>query len=402
MNESISSIYAEYTTEILSKRYNECRILDEALKDNKDESVYCPVTFDGFTCWNATSAGDTAQAPCPNFVVGWDGNRTAFKECLEDGTWFRHPTSNNSWTNYTTCIDYDDLVFRQNINTLYIIGYSVSLAAIIVSLTIFFYFRNLRCTRISIHIHLFLSFVLNNVMWLVWYKTVIPETDVLTRNPIWCQLLHVVIQYLMVANYVWMFCEGLHLHLALVVVFVEDKLAMKCFIVLGWVLPAVLVAVYAGVRAASPEDCTSCWMTDSNSMWILTAPVCISLVASMVFLINVVRVLLTKLHPSSARPAPLGMRKAVRATLILVPLFGLHFILIPFRPDQGSTFERAYQTFSAILVSMQGFCVACLFCFANHDVHQTMGDRFRSFTGQHFDSIGAGTNGNTQSKDVVV
>lgn len=63
--------------------------------------------------------------------------------------------------------------------------------------------------------------------------------------------------------------------------------------------------------------------------------------------------LLTKLHPSSARPAPLGMRKAVRATLILVPLFGLHFILIPFRPDQGSTFERAYQTFSAILVSMQ-------------------------------------------------
>lgn len=72
-----------------------------------------------------------------------------------------------------------------------------------------------------------------------------------------------------------------------------------------------------------------------------------------VFLINVVRVLLTKLHPSSAHPAPLGMRKAVRATLILVPLFGLHHVLIPFRPDPGSPLEVVYQIVSAVLVSLQ-------------------------------------------------
>lgn len=71
------------------------------------------------------------------------------------------------------------------------------------------------------------------------------------------------------------------------------------------------------------------------------------------FLINVVRVLLTKLHPSSAHPAPLGMRKAVRATLILVPLFGLHHVLIPFRPDPGSPLEVVYQIVSAVLVSLQ-------------------------------------------------
>lgn len=34
----------------------------------------------------------------------------------------------------------------------------------------------------------------------------------------WCILLHLVIHYLMLANYFWMFCEGLHLHLVLVVV----------------------------------------------------------------------------------------------------------------------------------------------------------------------------------------
>lgn len=34
----------------------------------------------------------------------------------------------------------------------------------------------------------------------------------------WCVGLHLIMHYLMIANYFWMFCEGLHLHLVLVVV----------------------------------------------------------------------------------------------------------------------------------------------------------------------------------------
>lgn len=52
----------------------------------------------------------------------------------------------------------------------------------------------------------------------------------------------------MVANYLWMFCEGLHLHLALVVVFVRDAVAMRYFMALGWLVPALLVSIYAAVR----------------------------------------------------------------------------------------------------------------------------------------------------------
>lgn len=53
-------------------------------------------------------------------------------------------------------------------------------------------------------------------------------------------------------------------------------------------------------------------------MWILTIPVLILLICSTVFLINIVRVVITKLHPKSETPAPLAIKKAVRATLILV------------------------------------------------------------------------------------
>lgn len=64
-------------------------------------------------------------------------------------------------------------------------------------------------------------------------------------------------------------------------------------------------------------DCR-CWIEESHYMWILIVPVIILLVCSTIFLINIVRVLITKLHPKSASPAPLAIKKAVRATLILV------------------------------------------------------------------------------------
>lgn len=99
-----------------------------------------------------------------------------------------------------------------------------------------------------------------------------------------------------------------------------------------------------------------CWMNDSHTQWILTVPVCLSMLASLAFLINVVRVLLTKLHCNSANPAPVGLRKAVRAALILIPLLGIHHILIPFRPEPQSSWEKVYQIFSAVMVSLQVRC----------------------------------------------
>ncbi|CAH1713994.1 calcitonin gene-related peptide type 1 receptor-like isoform X2 [Aphis gossypii] len=343
----------------------------KCLKNAKPVNVtqkFCPRYFDGYACWEETLPNVTAFAPCPNYVVGFDPYRTAFKNCLSDGTWYRHPDTGIQWANYTSCVDVDDYEFRDLINSLYIFGYSVSLAALLTSLLIFFTFKTLRCTRIAIHVHLFISLALNNLTWIIWYKTVVQDLSVLQQNGIYCRSLHVALQFFMVANYMWMFCEGLHLHMALVVVFVNDVYAMRWFYAIGWGAPAVLTIVYVSWRSNS-EDTTQCWMHESHCQWVLTVPVFASILTSLLFLMNVMRVLLTKLHRNSTNPAPIGVRKAVRAALILVPLFGIHYILIPYRPKHKTTVETIYQIFSVILVSTQGLCVSVLFCFANVDVH---------------------------------
>ncbi|VDI71319.1 Hypothetical predicted protein [Mytilus galloprovincialis] len=46
-------------------------------------------------------------------------------------------------------------------------------------------------------------------------------------------------------------------------------------------------------------------------------------------------------------------KKAARATLVLIPLLGFQYLLLPMRPDHGSPFEDVYSYCSAILTSCQ-------------------------------------------------
>ncbi|XP_064095215.1 uncharacterized protein LOC135207418 [Macrobrachium nipponense] len=292
----------------------------------------------------------------------------AHKVCNEDGSWFRHPETNLTWSNYTTCIDLEDLMIRQLINNIYRAGYAVSLIALVISLFIFFYFRSLQCTRIRLHKNLFVSFILNNILWIVWYLEVADKPETVFNNTTGCQVLHILLHYFLVSNYYWMFSEGLYLHTLLVVAFVTEDHMMRWFYLLGWGAPAIIVAVYAGVRGTSTSDTQHCWIEESHYTLLLSIPVCLSILANLVFLINIVRVLVTKLRANHVPADTNGTRKAVRATLILIPLLGLHYVLMPFRPAPGSSGELVYQIVSALASSFQGFCVALLFCFCNSEV----------------------------------
>lgn len=73
---------------------------------------YCPGELDGWRlCWNATPPGQVARQPCPQNSNAW-----AFRECSLNGTWFVHPESQDGkpWTNYTQCIDTDELSVSEN------------------------------------------------------------------------------------------------------------------------------------------------------------------------------------------------------------------------------------------------------------------------------------------------
>ncbi|CAG0880207.1 unnamed protein product [Cyprideis torosa] len=329
-------------------------------------SSHCPRIFDTILCWDETPSGTIAEEPCPQRPeVGWGGDGKATKYCTENGTWWRHPLSNLSWSNYTDCVVDVSPAWNHAI-IVQLTGNSLSLIACCVGLFIFFYFRQLSCNRVLVHKNLFFSFIITNAVWIFWYKRVLTP-DVLKEGPIWCQVVHVIVHYFTVTNYFWMFCEGLYLHTLLVFAFVSEEKVIRYLYAVGWGLPAIIVTIYGVARGVEGSYTKSCWVDESPFNNIYTVPVVISIFLNLASLVNIVRVLLTKLRATpSVRGHSLSeaehqaqqnshqakaTRKAVRATLILIPLLGLHYIITPFRPDHKYTTGAVVYEFLAAIVS---------------------------------------------------
>lgn len=78
---------------------------------------------------------------------------------------------------------------------------------------------------------------------------------------------------------------------------------------------------------------------------------CFSLQVNLFFLLNIIRVLVTKLRDTHRAESNMYM-KAVRATLILVPLLGIQFVIFPWRPENRIAGE-VYEYIMHILMHYQ-------------------------------------------------
>jgi hypothetical protein len=55
---------------------------------------------------------------------------------------------------------------------------------IVIEVVSLLFYRSLRCTRIMLHINLFVSFAVNNALWILWYRLVVEQPSVLSDNEV--------------------------------------------------------------------------------------------------------------------------------------------------------------------------------------------------------------------------
>lgn len=332
------------------------------------DGLYCPALFDGWTCLNYTKAGTTAVAKCPAF---FESDELAHRYCESNGTWQIHPEAGSPWTNLTACHNNKTIpsnAVEHHLFTyiyLFLAGAAVSMGLLVISLIIFFGFRQLRCDRITIHKNLFISYFFSALTWSIYYKAVVLDGGVLLTNPVWCRVLNLIAQYFSTTNFSWMFCEGLYLHFILARALRTGKKLIKCLIVAGWTIPLILTVIYGVVRNAKPDVNEKCWSFDDVVLYIISVPIIVSTLTNICMLINIVRLLMTKLRQI---PDANQSRKAAKAILILVPLFGMQWLLFPIRPEQDSVLHDIYVHIVAVIISIQGTLVSIIFCFCNGEV----------------------------------
>ncbi|XP_022532698.1 calcitonin gene-related peptide type 1 receptor [Astyanax mexicanus] len=330
---------------------------------------YCNRTWDGWLCWGDSSPG-TAVQNCPNYFQDFDPAEKVTKVCNPDGQWFRHPDSNRLWSNYTLCSAYtkEKVSVAFTMYYLVVVGHVLSLVSLVISIFIFSYFKCLSCQRISLHKNMFMSFILNSVLMVIWFTMVFFDEQLAATNPIGCKILASLIHYTFCSNYFWMLCEGIYLHtLIIVAVFVGEQ-QLGWYYLLGWGFPVIPAVIHAVARLLFYDD--QCWISNTSLLYIVHGPIQVALVVNLFFLLNIVRVLITKLRVTHQTESSVYM-KAVRATLILVPLMGAHFILVPLQPE-GRLSKAVYEFFMNIFTHFQGLLVAIIFCFSNGEVQSAI------------------------------
>uniref|UniRef100_A0A3P8YX64 Calcitonin gene-related peptide type 1 receptor n=1 Tax=Esox lucius TaxID=8010 RepID=A0A3P8YX64_ESOLU len=360
----------ETRKKIIDSQYKCFEKMNRDLPYNKS-GLYCNRTWDGWLCWEDTPAGTVSWQNCPNYFQDFDSTEKATKICTESGQWFRHPDTNRTWSNYTLC-NYHTTGKLKMAYILYymaIVGHALSIASLMISLAIFFYFRSLSCQRITLHKNLFVSYVLNSALTLIYLIAVVNNPDVVERNPVGCKVLHFFHMYMLGCNYFWMLCEGIYLHTLIVVAVFAEEQRLHWYYLLGWGFPLVPASIHAVARKKYFDD--NCWMSvETHLLYVVHGPIMAALLVNLFFLLNIVRVLVTKLRDTHRAESNMYM-KAVRATLILVPLLGIQFVIFPWRPENRLVGE-IYDYIMHILMHYQGLLVATIFCFFNGEVQAAL------------------------------
>ncbi|XP_064614181.1 secretin receptor-like [Liolophura sinensis] len=360
--------------------------------------TYCSRVWDLILCWPDTPAGVTATQPCPAYINGFNTSARATRACLSDGSWYMKHSSNKSWTNYSSCtvpqstddvFDIPELVAAHmwRIRLIYNIGYGISMVSLVLAVFLMFYFKKLHCPRNTIHINLFLSFILRSAVSFMKENLLVQglgfQSDVIETEsgklefspdgPHWeCRLFFTIFNYILGSNYMWIFVEGLYLHTLLTVGVFSEKSGIRWYILSGWCGPLLSVIPWVIVRVFLENDL--CWNTHQTPgyFWIMRGPIVATILVNFLFFLNIVRLLFTKLNAGNSQEAQkYRYRKLAKSTLVLIPLFGIHYMVflgLPDRIDDNGRSELVKLYFEMFFNSFQGFFVAILFCFLNGEV----------------------------------
>ncbi|TKS74926.1 Vasoactive intestinal polypeptide receptor 1 [Collichthys lucidus] len=190
-------------------------------------------------------------------------------------------------------------------------------------------------------------------------------------------------QFSILANYFWLLVEGMYLQTLLALTFVFQKKYFWWYILIGWGLPTTIITVWILTR--NFYDNNGCWDDTDVAFiwWIIKAPITASLLVNFIIFISVIRILVQKLRsPGVGGNDASHFKRLAKSTLLLIPLFGMHYMVFAFLPEHTGAEARIFIELG--LGSFQGFVVALLYCFLNGEVQAELKKRFWKWQTQSY------------------
>ncbi|XP_017773380.1 PREDICTED: calcitonin gene-related peptide type 1 receptor-like [Nicrophorus vespilloides] len=380
---ALEHIQTLYLQEAYFKKWYDCAnaamdcCLNHLTEENMqpDEDHPCPALWDGYTCYGKTKAGTTVYNLCPSYIRTADDlicNLESEKYCLTDG-W-------NQVTNYNTCVDAP--IYRKR-NGFHLICLYVSVAVIFPAILIYLSFPKLKILRIALHRNLLIAIFIKNVLVILSKNLIILDAlegdkgnKLMISNSIGCRVLAFFENLSKNLIFTCMSADAFYLHKLIVRPFATDPniLIFYSIVVVFSALPSLIWAGLMGAR-----EMENCWMVDTETwyIWITDGYKYAMLIINAILLVDIIRVLLTKLGKGGNKKQT---RSALKATIILLPLFGIPLLITSQRDlfdSRDCTKSDIYYYITYAIEAAQGILLAVFFCYLNQDVHKEIANFYR-------------------------
>uniref|UniRef100_A0A3B5L7G1 Uncharacterized protein n=1 Tax=Xiphophorus couchianus TaxID=32473 RepID=A0A3B5L7G1_9TELE len=271
-------------------------------------------SFDMFVCWPHSSPGNVS-VPCPPFLpwITEDGNRRAYRECLENGSWRKMKNSSDPWRHDSECKE--DQYFKDKV-----VGFFFVLRTFTTLSLLYF----LHCTRNYIHMNLFVSFILRaaaviskEIIFHLMYSN-LPKNDPGWNSYSSSAVSKVCMEYFVACNYFWLLVEAIFLHTLLFTAVLTKRCLLKKYILLGWGKSWAHADFVTGKRV----QCDALKCTINMFMQVI-----------FFIFIKILMLLLSKLKADQVKFTDYRYSLA-RATLVLIPLLGIHEVVFTVLIDE--------------------------------------------------------------------
>ncbi|KAG5865866.1 hypothetical protein JTB14_004913 [Gonioctena quinquepunctata] len=262
-----------------------------------------------------------------------------------NGTWLK--------SNYSMCTEIISISGDvETQTTIYVAGYTLSLITLAIAVSIFTYFKELRCLRNTIHKNLMWSYMLTYCMWI---STLI-LVNYSNNTSMFCVFNVMLLHYFHITTFFWMFVEGLYLYILVVRTLTRESFKLRVYVCIGWGLPLIFVVVWAIVKCfvtLNKHSANSCrWFVYHPVDWIFQAPTVIVLLLNLVFLMCIMWVLITKLRSANTLETQ-QYHKAAKALLVLMPLLGVTYVITIYAPMPKKASINVFESARAVLISTQ-------------------------------------------------
>uniref|UniRef100_A0A3Q2Z8A3 Glucagon receptor a n=1 Tax=Hippocampus comes TaxID=109280 RepID=A0A3Q2Z8A3_HIPCM len=335
--------------------------------------LVCNRTFDKYACWPDGLPNTTVSVSCPWYLPWYHKvqHGLVYQECDANGQWLTMKNTSECDSSGPSQVQPQ---YYSHIRIMYTVGYSLSLVALVLALSILICFRKLHCMRNNIHMNLFASFILRALSILI--KDALMESifslnlnamTLARQITISCRMAAAMMQYSILANSYWLLVEGIYLHNLLVITVFTERNYFQIYLCIGWGTPLLFLVPW--VIAKYLYENHECWgqNINMNYWWIIRSPILINFL----IFIHIIKILVSKLRAHQMRYTDYKFRLA-KSTLTLIPLLGIHQVVFIYVTDEATESTIGLRLTKLIIdlffSSFQGLLVAILYCFVNKEV----------------------------------